>query len=325
MALDAPAGNFRLLRFFTSEWPRHLSFEMWRDLINRKLLEAEVTPAREGPFDVRAHLRVLEGIRFGWGEVDASHYRRTPEVVAADNDDFVLFLNLEGIFVASQSGREIDLRPGDAYLLACSQVATFDRPTKGGLLAVRLPSAALESSVVDLYGGIARVIPRESEALRLLSAYIRSLDNKVPLANAGHRAMVARYAADLIVLMLGATREAAELAESRGLSAVRLKQMKAFIRRNLGRTGLSIGDIAAQHGIAARQAQRLFESDGTTFSEYVQRQRLERVHRALVARSSELRTIGEIALECGFSDLSHFNRAFRRRYGASPSEIRAAR
>jgi AraC-like DNA-binding protein len=33
-------------------------------------------------------------------------------------------------------------------------------------------------------------------------------------------------------------------------------------------------------------------------------------------------TIGAIAYEAGFGDLSHFNRSFRRRYGASPSDVR---
>jgi len=34
-------------------------------------------------------------------------------------------------------------------------------------------------------------------------------------------------------------------------------------------------------------------------------------------------TIGAIAFEAGFGDLSYFNRSFRRRYGISPSEVRA--
>ena len=36
------------------------------------------------------------------------------------------------------------------------------------------------------------------------------------------------------------------------------------------------------------------------------------------------RKIADIAIEAGFSDLSYFNRAFRRRYGATPSAIRDA-
>jgi AraC-like DNA-binding protein len=31
-----------------------------------------------------------------------------------------------------------------------------------------------------------------------------------------------------------------------------------------------------------------------------------------------------MASECGFGDLSYFNRAFRRRFGATPTDVRAA-
>jgi AraC-like DNA-binding protein len=37
------------------------------------------------------------------------------------------------------------------------------------------------------------------------------------------------------------------------------------------------------------------------------------------------RTITEIAFEAGFNDLSYFNRTFRRRYSATPSDVRATR
>ena len=35
------------------------------------------------------------------------------------------------------------------------------------------------------------------------------------------------------------------------------------------------------------------------------------------------RPIGAIAFDAGFADLSHFNRSFRRRFGGTPSEVRA--
>jgi AraC-like DNA-binding protein len=67
----------------------------------------------------------------------------------------------------------------------------------------------------------------------------------------------------------------------------------------------------------------LFESDGTTFSRFLLDQRLARAHRMLNNPLPAERTISAIAYEAGFGDLSHFNRAFRRRYGATPSDIRA--
>lgn len=51
-------------------------------------------------------------------------------------------------------------------------------------------------------------------------------------------------------------------------------------------------------------------------------QRLARVHRLLTDPRRIDSTIGTIAFESGFGDLSYFNRTFRRHYGVTPSEIR---
>jgi len=51
-------------------------------------------------------------------------------------------------------------------------------------------------------------------------------------------------------------------------------------------------------------------------------QRLARAYRMLSAARSSGLSIGAIASEAGFSNLSYFNRTFRRRYGGSPSDIR---
>jgi AraC-like DNA-binding protein len=67
----------------------------------------------------------------------------------------------------------------------------------------------------------------------------------------------------------------------------------------------------------------LFESDGTTFSRFLLDQRLAHAHRMLSNPLLAERTISTIAYEAGFGDLSHFNRAFRRRYGETPSDVRA--
>lgn len=71
-----------------------------------------------------------------------------------------------------------------------------------------------------------------------------------------------------------------------------------------------------------RYIHRLFELDGTTFSEFVLTLRLAHAYRML--RDARLldSTISTIAFDCGFSDLSYFNRTFKRVYNATPSDIR---
>jgi AraC-like DNA-binding protein len=70
--------------------------------------------------------------------------------------------------------------------------------------------------------------------------------------------------------------------------------------------------------------QILFESEGTTFSRFLLDQRLARAHRMLSDPRLAERTISALAYEAGFGDLSHFNRAFRRCYGESSSDVRAS-
>jgi AraC-like DNA-binding protein len=109
-----------------------------------------------------------------------------------------------------------------------------------------------------------------------------------------------------------------------GARAARLSAIKTDIRAGVGQTNLSLEAIARHQGISPRYVRKLFELEGTTFTEFVLDQRLARAHRMLIDRQFGDRTIGAIAFEAGFGDLSYFNRAFRRRYGATPSDVRAA-
>jgi AraC-like DNA-binding protein len=106
--------------------------------------------------------------------------------------------------------------------------------------------------------------------------------------------------------------------------AARLRLIKEDIAAQLDRADLSVATIAARHRIKPRWIQRLFEREGMTFTEYVLAQRLARAHRLLADPRYASQKISTIAFNVGFGDLSYFNRAFRRRYGAAPSELRAA-
>lgn len=130
--------------------------------------------------------------------------------------------------------------------------------------------------------------------------------------------------ADLIALVLGASGDAAQYARSRGLRAARLRAIKADIASHLGEHALCVNTVAARQGVSPRYVQMLFEAEGTTFSRFVLRQRLAHAHRLLTGPRCAAWTITAIAFEAGFGDLSTFNHAFRRAYGCSPSDVRAA-
>jgi AraC-like DNA-binding protein len=113
------------------------------------------------------------------------------------------------------------------------------------------------------------------------------------------------------------------LPSARGMRAARLQAMKADVLANLGRSDLTAASVAARHDVTPRYVQMLFETEGQSFSEFVLEHRLTRVRAMLRDPKLSSRTISGIAYDAGFGDISYFNRVFRQRYGATPSEVRA--
>ena len=105
------------------------------------------------------------------------------------------------------------------------------------------------------------------------------------------------------------------------LGATRLRAVAADIMQHLGEE-LTIAAVARRQRISGSYVRKLFQRQGTRYREFVLNQRLARAVAMLTEPSQADRTIASIAFEVGFGDLSYFNRTFRRRYSATPSDIR---
>ncbi len=96
---------------------------------------------------------------------------------------------------------------------------------------------------------------------------------------------------------------------------------RALVDRELCDAGFRSSTIAEALNVSARYLQVVFAEVGTTPSHFLLARRLE----AAAARLRRVDTpcsITEVALECGFSDLSYFSRTFRRRFGIPASAYR---
>jgi AraC-like DNA-binding protein len=155
-------------------------------------------------------------------------------------------------------------------------------------------------------------------------SYLNLLKADHTLTTPELRRAVVTHVYDLVALALGATRDTTAQARTGGVRAARLNAIKDYIAEHLGRSDLSVGIVAARQGVTPRYVQLLFENEGTTFSAYVLGQRLARAQRMLSDPRHASWSITTVAYEAGFGDLSYFDRAFRSRYGARPSDFRDA-
>jgi AraC family transcriptional activator of tynA and feaB len=103
-----------------------------------------------------------------------------------------------------------------------------------------------------------------------------------------------------------------------------LSEVLDFIGENISDPNLS-PQLTAEHiGVSIRYIHKLFAHSGTTFSSYVTAERLENIRWELTAFSGRRAPISLLAYRWGFSDLSTFNRAFKHRFGFTPSHFREA-
>ena len=98
--------------------------------------------------------------------------------------------------------------------------------------------------------------------------------------------------------------------------------MLAFCRRHLCDPGLSPRMVASHCRVSVRTVHLRFEATGQTFGRWVLDSRLEACQRALRDPQQTALGISQIAYRAGFSDLSHFNRVFRQRFGMTPGDWR---
>jgi AraC-like DNA-binding protein len=320
--MAAQSDDIRILRFSTDELPERDRLPIMREVHGRLTARLDIEPAPGVPLRYRVIARALPGLILSSFFESPLIVRRTRELLADGNDDLVFTLPPTAANMVSHRGRELSPFAGDAVLMSAADVMRID-VASGSHHMVTLSRQRLAPLVPGLEDAFMRPVPRDTEALQLLTRYVRLFDDQQSLATPELRSLVVNHVYDLIALALGATRDAAAIANGRGVRAARLHAIKTEILNNLNRRELSLAGLAARHGVTPRHVQMLFESDGTTFSRFLLDQRLARAHRMLSNPLLAERTISAIAYEAGFGDLSHFNRTFRRRYGATPSDIRA--
>jgi AraC-like DNA-binding protein len=322
--IDAPPPDFRLLRFSSDLLPKQERFELWRDVLTRKLLRLAIDPLSEGPFEADAMLRSQHGLTIGLGDTGPSIGHRTNEIVSRDNDDLVLLANLKGPFVLETDAGQLSLGEGDATVVSCADTGRLVRPERGRLFCLRVSRDSLKDLAPDVEDQFGRAIPATRDSLRLLIAYASALWDADYTATAPQLSrFVVDHLHDLMALTLGAYGDGAEAANARGARAAKLKAVKDSIETHIGPWDFSVEDVASEVGVSPRYVRKLLETEGLSFSGYVTERRLERARGLLTSPRRARQTIASIAYDVGFGDLSYFNRAFRRRFDRTPSDVRA--
>lgn len=298
------------------------TIDEYSHLVRNSVMPLVVSSRHAGAFAGR--VRIAGRGRVYCYEVAAPEHtvERTQELIddGATRDFYKLSLMLEGESLVMQDSREALLRAGDLalydttrpYTLVSSEAARtaiimfpremFSLPSElvGQLTAVRFDRSQ---------GLAASVSPFISQLMTQLDQFARPGGTRLP-----HNIV------DLLGTMLVSELDFAPEEISHGGRL--LRQIMEYVEEHLSDPELTPTRIAAAHFISPRYLQVLFQRNGATVSSWVREQRLERCQRDLTDPSLGGESISVLAAKWGFFEASHFSRAFRRRFGMSPRELR---
>jgi AraC-like DNA-binding protein len=297
------------------------AYEHWREELARGFVRVDVEPLTDSPVHIQSAIHLFPGAVVGQGGGTASRYMRTRELIETGIDDLILTVPIAPMeFICSGvllklsdsivSLHELSL-PGE-FRLADGEYCIGIRIARGRLLAL---CPGVEDRINVAIGGA-------QSAGVLLHRYLDLVTRPGQQWDSATKAAIGQHIIDLVALVIGLDRDAAQEAGERGATAARLATITADVAASVGRGELSLQDIASRHKVSERYIQRLFERSGTTFTDFVVEQRLLLAHRLLCDPRNAARKVSDIAHTTGFGDVSYFHRAFRRRFGATPAEVR---
>jgi AraC-like DNA-binding protein len=280
----------------------------------------ELDPASDVPFRAAMNSIHIGTTLLGRCDGTFTTVRRDYRQVLATNDDRYCLARNTGVraSIVVHRGREFTLRPGALAVLRLDEpFFSADGMNQKRFTNVHLPMAALQAMVPGLDDMVARELA-PGGALSLAMDYSEML-LRHPLAVDEAGLAIATHLLDLAAIGLGARGEVATQARRGGLRAVRLKAVLMILRKRFAEPDFSAQKLANATGLSERYVNELLYEAGASFTVRLTELRLRKAAE-LLARGE--RRISDVAFDCGFNDLSYFNRCFRRRFGLTPTAAR---
>jgi len=216
----------------------------------------------------------------------------------------------------------VTLRPGDICLLDMAQPNRTMLRAAGGrtrLVAIILQRSMLAPRLAHPDSATATLLPSDHPHARLIADHYATLELP-PVPETGSVEATIEAIADIVAAAAGGTADIAEGVE-RAERHLYLAMIKRRIADNLETDALAVSELCRHFQISRASLYRLFEADGG-LAHYVREQRLNLAFRQLLSPAAQDKRLIDLAVSMRFSSDSTFIRAFRRKFGLTPGELR---
>ncbi|WP_344526188.1 helix-turn-helix domain-containing protein [Streptomyces albiaxialis] len=283
--------------------------QQWETQIGDGFPLPDFSPATTGDFRVRGQATKVRDVALT--DVNAASAMRTADPGALEDQVRIWIVRRGAWTLCGGTGGEHTVSFGQFHLRHVGNASHFATAPHTSAKVLVLPAATLK----PLLRNQAVTGSADSAEVRLLVAHTNmihaTLSELSPAGvHAAHGALmelaksvaVRQFDGQEPLLAPALARAAKDLADSR-----------------LADPTLSTATLARELSVSVRTLQRAFAAEGEPVTAYIRRQRLERARLALTAPSGRP-SVSELAAHWQFADSSHFIRAFKKRYGQTPTD-----
>jgi len=304
----------------TAMVPERHRFEYFHSVVNSVFCPMHVQPHGASAEGFRAIVEStdLGSVRLARVVTSPCLVRRlTADIARAGEVRYLVKFQLRGESVWSQRNRTVHLRPGDFVIASMAESYSLLLREDYEMPVLSISAETMHVLTTDPGRFLGVRMAREDADCGLLSSFIGQVVARMSRLN---EQMISRVEANILDL-LGGVLSARD--RETGLSpAQQLSQIKAYIQKHLHDRRLDPVMIASAFGVSTRYLHALFENEPLSVGRYVRSLRVHACRRMLMERGRGTeRSLTDIALECGFYDLSHMTRCFREYFGTTPRDF----
>lgn len=253
------------------------------------------------------------------------HFVERNQTLAAQTPcgKYMLHLQLSGVGVFRQDGREATLQRGDLAFYDSDRgySLSLDDHFRNVIIVIpkdlmRLPVDATNQLTATRFSG-------QHEVLTLVKPFIHQLVRRIEHVPSHSEFRLARSTVDLLSTVIHA-----ELGIDQRYGALsghhnaQFERVLAFIDDHLSDPYLDPQQIADANFISLRTLHELFRKERQSVARWVRERRLELCKTDLADPLQRDLQISSIATRYGFVNSAHFSRLFKRSFGESPTEFR---
>lgn len=296
----------------------------WSEVTSRVFTQLQMKPAYPADFNAELCSTTL-------GQKSIAQVISSPTSIGhskfcaerIDQRVFLVHLQARGESVNRQNGREAILKSGDFTLCDSARPYSLHFDSINDMIVLRIPAAELRERIVQPELFTARRIPGDHGAGAVVSQTLQNLWHQC--MNGLESSIAERLLTNSLDLLVTALTLGENTFVSHGaLRNATSMRVRYYVEDHLREFDLRASNIAAAVGISLRYVHRLFEDDGETLGEFIQRRRLECCALVLKDPAQYNRSVTEIAFAFGFCDPSFFCRSFKKKFAMTPRDYRVS-